>query len=89
MKLNSIPGLVLQRPGLSGPPWYTSWNWRTAKASVAALTRLEPLVLAGGHGTPMIGAEAADALRAFAESFSGRGTTAAAASIRRRGGPTP
>ena len=75
MRLNSISGLVLQRPGLSGPPWYTSWEWRTAKASVAALARLEPLVLAGGHGTPLTGAETADALRAFAESFSGRATT--------------
>jgi glyoxylase-like metal-dependent hydrolase (beta-lactamase superfamily II) len=75
MRLNSISGLVLQRQGLSGPPWYTSWKWRTAKASVAALARLEPLVLAGGHGTPLTGAETADALRAFAKSFSGRATT--------------
>jgi glyoxylase-like metal-dependent hydrolase (beta-lactamase superfamily II) len=75
MRLNSISGLVLQRQGLSGPPWYTSWNWRAAKASVDTLARLEPLVLAGGHGTPLTGAETASALRAFAERFSGRTTT--------------
>ena len=74
MRLNSISGLVLQRQGLSGPPWYTSWSWRTAKASVAALARLEPLVLAGGHGTPLTGAGTAGALRAFAEHFSGCAT---------------
>lgn len=71
MRLNSLPGLVLQRPGLSGPPWYTSWNWRTAKASVTALTQLEPLVLAGGHGTPLTGPGTAGALRAFAGQFAG------------------
>jgi glyoxylase-like metal-dependent hydrolase (beta-lactamase superfamily II) len=75
MRLNSLPGLVLQRPGLSGPPRYTSWNWRMAKTSVAALARLEPLVLAGGHGTPLAGAETAGALRAFAAHFGGRATT--------------
>ena len=62
-----LSGLVLQRQGLSGPPWYTSWNWRLAKASVSSLAPLEPTVLAGGHGLPMIGAGTAAALRAFAE----------------------
>jgi glyoxylase-like metal-dependent hydrolase (beta-lactamase superfamily II) len=76
LRLNSIPGLVLQRQGLSGPPRYTSWNWRLAKASVATLARLEPLVLAGGHGTPLAGAETAGALSAFAGHFGGRTTTA-------------
>ena len=72
MKLNSLAGLLLQRPGLSGPPRYTSWNWRAAKESVATLAKLEPNVLAGGHGRPMIGAATAGALRAFALRFSGR-----------------
>jgi len=67
MKLNSVSGLLLQREGLSGPPRYTSWSWRAAKASVAKLAELEPTVFAGGHGTPMTGAEAAGALRAFAD----------------------
>ena len=82
MKLNSLSGLVLGRPGLSGPPWYTSWNWRTAKTSVGALARLEPHVLAGGHGTPLVGAETASDLRAFAEHFSGRATTGRSTRIR-------
>ena len=71
MQLNSILGLLLLRQGLSGPPWYTSWNWRMAKASVAALARLEPRVLAGGHGMPLTGAGTGDALGAFADRFSG------------------
>jgi glyoxylase-like metal-dependent hydrolase (beta-lactamase superfamily II) len=71
MKLNSVLGLLLQRQGLSGPPRYTSWSWPAVKESVAKLAGLEPTVLAGGHGTPMTGAEAAGALRAFADRFSG------------------
>jgi glyoxylase-like metal-dependent hydrolase (beta-lactamase superfamily II) len=72
LKLNSLSGLLLQRQGLSGPPRYTSWNWRAAKESVAKLARLEPSVLASGHGTPMAGTGAAGALRAFADRFSSR-----------------
>jgi len=71
LKLNSVSGLLLQRQGLSGPPRYTSWSWRAAKESVAKLARLEPTVLAGGHGTPLTGDETAGALRAFADRFSG------------------
>jgi glyoxylase-like metal-dependent hydrolase (beta-lactamase superfamily II) len=72
MKVNSLSGLLLQRRGLSGPPWYTTWSWRVAKESVATLARLEPNVLAGGHGMPLTGAETAGTLRAFADRFSGR-----------------
>ncbi len=53
-------------PGLSGPPWYTTWNRRAARESVERLARLQPFVLAGGHGKPMTGTETAAALSAFA-----------------------
>lgn len=72
LKLNSPAGLVLGREGLSGPPRYTSWNWPAARQSVAALARLDPSVVAGGHGSPMRGAGTASAVRTFAERFSGR-----------------
>jgi glyoxylase-like metal-dependent hydrolase (beta-lactamase superfamily II) len=72
VKLNSVPDLLLMRQGLSGPPWYTTGDWAMAKGSVEALARLEPSVLAGGHGRPMTGAETASAVGAFAEVFSGR-----------------
>ncbi len=72
VKLNSLSGFLKQ--GLSGPPWYTTWSWRAAKESVATLARLEPNVLAGGHGTPMTGRETADALRVFSDHFSGHTT---------------
>jgi glyoxylase-like metal-dependent hydrolase (beta-lactamase superfamily II) len=71
LQLNSVSGLILQRQGLSGPPWYTTWSRRAARESVATLAGLTPSVLAGGHGMPMVGAGTADALRAFAGRFSG------------------
>ena len=72
LRVNSVAGLVAGSAGLSGPPRYTSWSWPAAVASVAALARLEPAVVAGGHGMPMTGPGTADALRAFADRLSGR-----------------
>lgn len=66
MKINTRAGLLLQRPGLSGPPWYTTWSRRAARESVDRLARLEPAVLAGGHGKPMTGTQTAAVLSAFA-----------------------
>jgi hypothetical protein len=75
LELNSLTGLVTQQQGLSGPPRYTSWSWPAAKESVAKLAALEPLMLAGGHGRPLTGAETTGALKAFAEHFTGHPTT--------------
>ena len=65
LKVNSWSGLLLQRAGLSGPPWYTTWNRPAAQESIATLARLEPTVLAGGHGRPMTGTGTPGRLRAF------------------------
>lgn len=67
MELNSLPGLLRQRPGLSEPPWYTTWDRSVARESIMTLAPLEPTVLAGGHGVPMTGPETASALSDFAE----------------------
>jgi glyoxylase-like metal-dependent hydrolase (beta-lactamase superfamily II) len=72
VNLNSLWGFLLwgfrrNQQGLSGPPWYTTWSWRAAKQSVAALARVEPLVLATGHGLPMTGPATAREVRAFAD----------------------
>jgi glyoxylase-like metal-dependent hydrolase (beta-lactamase superfamily II) len=72
--LNSLWGFLLwgyrrNKQRLSGPPWYTTWSWRAAKESVASLARLEPRVLACGHGLPMSGIRTASKLRAFADHF--------------------
>lgn len=64
--LNSLPGLLLRRPRIAAPPRITTWDWPAARASLAALARLGPLVLAPGHGRPVTGPAAAAALRGFA-----------------------
>lgn len=66
--LNSLPGLLFRTPRLSPPPRYVTWNWQLAKASVAALARLQPRVLAGGHGAPASGPALASDLRRLARS---------------------
>jgi glyoxylase-like metal-dependent hydrolase (beta-lactamase superfamily II) len=66
LEVNSWAGLLLGRQGLSGPPWYTTWDRRAAAASIAAIAALKPSVLAGGHGLPRSGAGTAEAVRRFA-----------------------
>lgn len=66
LMVNSWSGLLRQRPGLSGPPWYTTWDPQAARESVEVLARLEPTLVAGGHGPPLTGSGTAEALSAFA-----------------------
>ena len=68
MELNSFSGLLRQRPGLSEPPWYTTWSRSVARESLITLSGLEPTVLAGGHGWPLTGPDTARALWDFAGS---------------------
>ncbi len=63
--------LRLSRLRISGPPWLSTWDWEVAKRSAVVLSRLEPSVLASGHGVPMTGASVAQDLYAFARRFSG------------------
>ena len=64
----SLPyALLPAKPRVSGPPWYTTWNQQQARTSIAALARLEPRVLASGHGVPLVGWSTAGLLRAYAE----------------------
>ena len=65
-------GLLPRRQRISPPPWVSSWDWRRTKDSVAVLVRLEPRVLATGHGVPMAGAGVAADLHAFSDRFSRR-----------------
>ena len=67
LEVNSWPGVLRQRQGLSGPPWYTTWDRRAAAASIRAIAALEPNALAAGHGLPLAGPGTAGAVRSFAE----------------------
>lgn len=73
--LNSLSGFVLwglrvKKQRVCGPPWYSTWNRQAAKESVAALAKLEPCVLASGHGIPMTGKGTARDLCALAKHLS-------------------
>ena len=66
LAVNSWSGVLRQRQGLSGPPWYTTWDRDAARASIVVIADLEPSVLAGGHGLPLAGPGTAAAVQAFA-----------------------
>jgi glyoxylase-like metal-dependent hydrolase (beta-lactamase superfamily II) len=68
-KQESALAVLTQRPEMHGPPAYYTQDWGAARASVQELAALEPQVIATGHGTPMHGAEAAQALRELADNF--------------------
>jgi glyoxylase-like metal-dependent hydrolase (beta-lactamase superfamily II) len=68
-KIDTVASLLLGRNGLSGPPWYMTWNSIAAHESIQALAALAPQVLAGGHGIPLSGPGTADAIDDFAESI--------------------
>lgn len=55
INVNSPLTLIRRRQQTAPGPWYTTWDRHAAKESIAALARLEPRVLAGGHGVPMSG----------------------------------
>ncbi len=66
LDLNSLRGLAKRRQCVSGPPWVATWSRRVAEKSIASVAALDPQVIAGGHGVPVAGEEAAAGLRALA-----------------------
>jgi glyoxylase-like metal-dependent hydrolase (beta-lactamase superfamily II) len=78
--INSFRGFLRwafrsNQPKIGPPPWYSTWNKKMAKESIAALAKFEPRVLATGHGLPMIGDGVAQKLHAFADRFAGHSAT--------------
>ncbi len=71
LKVNPWTGILRQRKGLSGPPWYTTWDRQAAATTITAIACLEPGVLATGHGLPLTGAGTAALVREFAERLAG------------------
>lgn len=53
VNLNSMRGLLPGEPDLSGPPWFTTWNWKLSMDSITRLAELGPRILAPGHGQPL------------------------------------
>ena len=65
VELNALPGVLLGTRRVSTPPWLTTWDWTTAKASATAVAALAPRVIAGGHGAPLCGHDAREGARRF------------------------
>lgn len=66
LRLNTVRGLLGQRPGLSAPPWYTTWSRTAAITSIRRLAALNPAVLVPGHGRALTGPDTARLVRTFA-----------------------
>jgi glyoxylase-like metal-dependent hydrolase (beta-lactamase superfamily II) len=66
LRVNAVAGLLWGSQGLSAPPWYTTWDRESTRASIRSIAGLEPSVLGGGHGRPLTGRETATAVREFA-----------------------
>lgn len=66
-RIDTITHLVTRRQGLSGPPWYTTWDADVARRSIHQLAQLAPNVVASGHGWPMTGPGTTHAVARFAE----------------------
>lgn len=65
----SLLSVLTQRVELNGPPRYYTSDWEASKLSVQRLAGLQPVVLATGHGLPLSGPEATDALDELAFDF--------------------
>jgi glyoxylase-like metal-dependent hydrolase (beta-lactamase superfamily II) len=66
LRLNSVHGLLRQQSGLSGPPWYTTWNPAAALTSIQNLAALGPTVLGPGHGRALTGPNTLNLVRGLA-----------------------
>ncbi len=69
MNQNSPVAAMTQKPMLSGPPPYATYNWAHARQSARALSELEPYFVCAGHGVPLRGSHISGELRRFARSF--------------------
>jgi glyoxylase-like metal-dependent hydrolase (beta-lactamase superfamily II) len=72
VNVNSVRDLLANKHRVSGPPRISTWSLPAAKESVAVLARLEPKILACGHGRPITGTQAAARLAEFSGRFSGQ-----------------
>lgn len=68
-KSESIISTLLQLKTVSGPPKYFTYDWALARQSVKDLMKLEPEIVATGHGKPMQGSEVRRLLHKLSERF--------------------
>jgi glyoxylase-like metal-dependent hydrolase (beta-lactamase superfamily II) len=69
LQVNALAGMVRGRQGLSGPPWYTTADAASARASIKMIADLESRILASGHGDPLTGPDTAGRIHYFADAL--------------------
>jgi glyoxylase-like metal-dependent hydrolase (beta-lactamase superfamily II) len=67
VEMNRLTRLL--RPGLSEPPWYTTWDRRVARDSIRMLAGHDAAVVLPGHGVPLVGDGTAGWVRSFSEAM--------------------
>ena len=68
-KSESALSIMMQTKKVSGPPKYLTTDWAQARQSVKSLMKLEPEIVATGHGKPMQGSEVRRQLHKLSERF--------------------
>jgi hypothetical protein len=68
-RAESVFSTMFQTKKVSGPPKYFTTDWSQARRSVKALVKLEPEIVATGHGKPMQGREVRRGLHQLADHF--------------------
>ncbi|CAA9352106.1 MAG: Probable metallo-hydrolase YflN [uncultured Gemmatimonadaceae bacterium] len=68
----SAMAVISQRQEMHGPPMYFTPDWGASAKSAALLADLDPQIVATGHGRPMSGPGAADALHDLVANFNER-----------------
>lgn len=68
-KAESAFSVMLQTKKISGPPKYFTTDWSQARKSVKTLVKLEPEIVATGHGKPMHGKEVRRGLHQLSDHF--------------------
>lgn len=68
-RAESVFSTMFQTKKVSGPPKYFTTDWSQARRSVKALVKLEPEIVATGHGKPMQGKDVRRGLHQLADHF--------------------
>lgn len=66
MDMDSWTSQLTRKRELSRPPAPFTPDWESAQSSIKALSRLEPSIVAAGHGLPMAGSHVAKELQGLA-----------------------
>ena len=69
MNMDSWVEQVRRTPEVCGPPAPRTTAWTAARRSIEMLARLNPRVVAAGHGLPLAGEQVPEALQRFAAAF--------------------